>query len=83
MKTWPVQDAKARFSTLLDLCLLEGPQMITKQGAESAVLVPAQEWHPLQQAARPTLKAILLKPLPRGEFFVAKRGRFKPRSPEA
>jgi hypothetical protein len=26
-KTWPVQDAKARFSELLDTCLKDGPQM--------------------------------------------------------
>jgi hypothetical protein len=25
MKAWPVQDAKARFSELLDACLRDGP----------------------------------------------------------
>ncbi|NOS89460.1 MAG: type II toxin-antitoxin system Phd/YefM family antitoxin, partial [Methylococcaceae bacterium] len=25
MKIWPVQDAKARFSELLDACVSEGP----------------------------------------------------------
>ena len=44
MHTWPVQDAKARFSEFLDACLLEGPQMVTKRGSEAAVLVPVQEW---------------------------------------
>ncbi len=38
MKTWPVQDAKARFSELLDTCLREGPQIVTKRGAEAAFL---------------------------------------------
>ena len=42
MHTWPVQDAKARFSELLDACLVEGPQMVTRRGAEAAVLVPMQ-----------------------------------------
>ncbi len=27
MHTWPVQDAKARFSEFLDACLLEGPSL--------------------------------------------------------
>jgi antitoxin Phd len=83
MKTWPVQDAKARFSELLDTCLREGPQMVTKRGTEAAVLVPARDWQRLQQAARPTLKELLLAPSPRGEFHVPKRGRLKRRAPEA
>ena len=28
MKTWPVQDAKARFSEMLDACLKQGPQLV-------------------------------------------------------
>lgn len=40
LPTWPVQDAKARFSELLDTCIAQGPQMVTKRGAEAAVLVP-------------------------------------------
>ena len=35
MKSWPVQDAKARFSELLGTCLREGPQLVTKRGAEA------------------------------------------------
>lgn len=42
MHTWPVQDAKARFSEFLDACLQEGPQMVTRRGVETAVLVPVQ-----------------------------------------
>ena len=40
MNTWPVQDAKARFSELLDACVSEGPQVVTRRGAETAVLIP-------------------------------------------
>ena len=43
MKVWPVQDAKARFSEFLDACLTTGPQMVTRRGAEAAVLVPAAD----------------------------------------
>jgi hypothetical protein len=32
MRTWPVQDAKARFSELLEICLKEGPQLVTRRG---------------------------------------------------
>ena len=35
-------DAKARFSELLETCLREGPQLVTRRGADAAVLVT--EW---------------------------------------
>ncbi|NWG76071.1 MAG: type II toxin-antitoxin system Phd/YefM family antitoxin, partial [Rubrivivax sp.] len=60
MHTWAVQDAKARFSELLDRCLAEGPQMVTRRGTEAAVLVPVDEWRRLRAAARPSLKDLLL-----------------------
>ena len=80
MAIWPVQDAKARFSELLETCLKEGPQMVTKRGAEAAVLVPVQEWRRLEQAARPTLKALLLAPAPRGDIAMLDRGRLRRRA---
>jgi antitoxin Phd len=74
MRNWPVQDAKARFSEMLETCLKEGPQLVTKRGAKAAVLVPMQDWQRLQQAARPTLKALLLANYARGELNVPRRG---------
>jgi len=47
---WPVQDAKARFSELLDASLRDGPQVVTRRGVEAAVLVPIEEWRRLTQA---------------------------------
>jgi antitoxin Phd len=40
---WQVQDAKARFSELLDETLEKGPQVVTKRGVETAVLVSIKE----------------------------------------
>lgn len=79
MHAWPVQDAKARFSEFLDACLAEGPQMVTKRGAEAAVLVPVQEWRRLHQAARPSLKQLLLSNEARTEALVPARGQAKRR----
>jgi prevent-host-death family protein len=42
MKVWSAQDAKARFSELLDTCQREGPQVVTRRGKETAVFVPAR-----------------------------------------
>jgi antitoxin Phd len=83
MKNWPVQDAKARFSELLDTCLREGPQLVTKRGADAAVLVPIDDWHRLKHSARPTLKELLLSEEARVEFPPVKRGRRRRRSPSA
>ncbi|MBM3484482.1 MAG: type II toxin-antitoxin system Phd/YefM family antitoxin [Alphaproteobacteria bacterium] len=81
MKSWPVQDAKARFSELLKTCLEEGPQVVTKRGTDAAVLVPFGEWHRLQAANRPTMKELLLAASPRGVLQGPERGRLERRSP--
>jgi antitoxin Phd len=72
-RTWPVQDAKAHFSELLEASLTEGPQILTRQGVEVAVLVPIDEWRRLEPAARPTLKELLLAESPRAEIPVPPR----------
>jgi antitoxin Phd len=83
MKVWPVQDAKARFSELLDTCLREGPQIVTKRGAETAVLVPMEDWRRLQRSARPTLKELLLADAPRAALQLPTRGKRRRRTPRA
>jgi len=81
MKSWPVQDAKARFSEFLEKCLTEGPQMVTKRGAEAAVLVPAEEWRRLQAWARPSLKELLLSDQARTQTLTPARRRARRRAP--
>ena len=82
MHTWPVQDAKARFSEFLDACLVEGPQMVTRRGTEAAVLVPVQEWRRIQSAVRPSLKQLLLSDQARTDLIVPARGQAKRRPVE-
>jgi prevent-host-death family protein len=60
MQSRPVHDAKARFSELLDACLNEGPQLITRRGAEAVVVVPVDEWRRRRSAARQSLDQLLL-----------------------
>lgn len=82
MSRWPVQDAKARFSEMLDTCLQQGPQVVSKRGVDAAVLVPIEQWRRLQ-AARPTLKQLLLAPEPRADIPVPPRGHRRRRPPSA
>ncbi len=79
MHVWPVQDAKARFSELLDACVTDGPQVVTRRGAETAVLVRIDEWHRLQAAARPSLKQLHLADSARTDMLVPQRGKARRR----
>jgi antitoxin Phd len=83
VKRWPVQDAKARFSEFLEASLKDGPQIVTRRGVETAVLVPFEEWSRLQSSARPTLTELLLADAPRAEIPVPSRRQWRRRAPEA
>jgi PHD/YefM family antitoxin component YafN of YafNO toxin-antitoxin module len=60
----------------------EGPQLVTKRGSEAAVLVDISEWRRLREAARPSLKDLLLAPNARGELQIPTRGSAKRRPVE-
>jgi antitoxin Phd len=79
MASWQLQDAKARFTKFLNTALKKGPQIVTRRGVETAVLVPIHDWRRLQQTTRPTLKNLLLAPGPRFSNLAPKRGALKRR----
>ncbi len=72
-KVWQVQEAKARFSELLETSLAQGPQVVTKRGVETAVVVPIDQWRRLERMTRPDLKELLLAPEPRTESLTPRR----------
>jgi antitoxin Phd len=74
-KRWPVQDAKARFSELLDASLTRGPQIVTRRGEEMAVLIRVDHWRQLEEATRPWLKDLLLAEALRAEIPAPRRAR--------
>lgn len=81
MKSWPVQDAKARFSELLETCVREGPQLVTRRGQEAAFLVPAAQWRRLEESGKPTLKDLLLSDAGRFDLQIPPRGKKRRRAP--
>ena len=81
MGSWQLQDAKARFSEFLDATIKKGPQVVTRRGVETAVLVPIEEWNRLQKSARPSLKALLLAPETRFEHVILERRKVRRREP--
>ena len=82
-KRWPVQDAKSRFSELLDTALSEGPQIVTKRGVETAVLLPIEQWRRLERMTRPDLKDLLLAPEARTEDLTPPSRQHRRRPPLA
>jgi hypothetical protein len=57
MKTWSAENAEVQFGKILDACMTAGPQMLTLNGVEVAMLVPvkaSENWH------KPTLKDLLM-----------------------
>ena len=73
MRTWETQEATSRFSEVVDLTMTEGPQLVTRRGAEAVVVLSAKEYHRLVGEA-PNLIDHLLK-APRGEALVITRSK--------
>lgn len=77
MAKWQLQDAKARFSELIDDTLEKGPQVVTRRGIDTAVVVSIDEWKTLKDEKRLTWKEVLLGEGPRFELPLPKRGQGK------
>jgi len=77
--SWQLQEAKARFSEVVEASLKEGPQVITRRGQETAVLVSAEEGKRVRGQAQRGLKELLLEKEGRGEFEVPERGEWRHR----
>ncbi len=45
--TWKLQDAKNRFSEVVQKALKAGPQIVTLRGRETAVILSVEEYHRL------------------------------------
>jgi prevent-host-death family protein len=77
--TWKVQDAKARFSELLDATLSRGPQIVTRRGVETAVLVPIEQWRTMDSRKPLSVKEWLLAPEARTDNLIPPRKKHRRR----
>ena len=67
MKTYPINEARAQFSKLVERALAGEPQRVTRYGKEAVVIVSEQEWHVRSRSA-PTLGALLARHARAGTF---------------
>ncbi len=58
MTSWQVQDAKAQLNEVIERARTEGPQTITRHGAERAVVLSIEDYR-AQAAQKPDFKAYL------------------------
>jgi prevent-host-death family protein len=56
---WQLQEAKQKFSQVVQRALEEGPQVVTRDGQEVVVVLSAEEFRHLTQG-KPDFKAFLL-----------------------
>jgi prevent-host-death family protein len=59
MPAWQIQHAKARLSEVIERARREGPQTITRHGAERAIVLSIEDYRVLI-ANKPDFKAYLL-----------------------
>ena len=82
-ETWQVQEAKARFSEFLAAAERDGPQIVTKHGVETAVLVPIAQWRSIEKRTKRNIKELLLAPEARTEHLTPPRSEMAFREPPA
>lgn len=66
-RIWNENEAEAYFEELLEACLNQGTQVISRDGKWTTMLAPLEEWRKLRRASGPTLKDLLLAASPRTE----------------
>jgi len=62
-KTWALQDAKNRFSEVVNRAMEDGPQLVTRHGREVVVVVSAAEYRKMTQPAESLLEFMQRSPL--------------------
>ncbi len=81
LKRWSIAAAKARFSEVIDQALTSGPQVITRHGKETVVIVPAASWREASGQTGNLADFFLNSPL-RGENIDLERVHEEPRDIE-
>ena len=79
--SWKLQDAKAKFSQVVDEALKIGPQYVTRRGREAVVVLSVKEYKKIT-SKKPTFKKFLLSSPKMDEGFELERQKDSPRKIE-
>ena len=67
---WTLQDAKARFSELVDKVLSDGPQHVSRRGSPAVVVISEIEFERIRNAKEPRQSLVqLMQSCPAPEIF--------------
>ncbi len=76
--TWQLQEAKSKFSEVVDRALAQGVQVVTRHGKKAVVVLPFEEYERLTRQRR-TLSQFLLESPLAGSELVLERDQSLPR----
>ena len=65
MHTWQLQQAKSRFSEVVDRSLKEGPQLVTRHGEGAVVILAASDYRLLTGQTPQLIECLLNAPVDR------------------
>ena len=57
MRSWQLQEAKSRFSHVIELAIADSPQLITRNGKPVAYIISTEAYEDLK---KPSIKSTLL-----------------------
>ena len=61
--TWQLQEAKSKFSQIVNLALSEGPQFVTRHGEDVVVILSVKEYRAVVEPKQTLLDLLLDSPL--------------------
>jgi len=76
---WQLQDAKNKFSELVERALAQGAQVVTRRGKKAVVVIPVEEYEKLTHQPASLVEFLLDSPLAGSELMLD-RDKSKPRA---
>ena len=67
---WQLQDAKSKFSELVNRVLTQGTQIITRRGHKAVVVMPFEEYERLTRQGRSLAQFLLASPFAGSELTI-------------
>ena len=78
---WQLQDAKSKFSELVEQALANGVQIVTRHGQKTVVVLPFEEYQRLAKPSDSLAQFLMSSPLPGSELTI-ERDKRSPRNIE-
>ncbi|HLD10032.1 MAG TPA: type II toxin-antitoxin system Phd/YefM family antitoxin [Methylophilaceae bacterium] len=69
---WQLQEAKNRFSEVVDEALIHGPQTVTRHGREVVVILAMEEYRRMKQPKNTLVEFLQVSPLAAVELDITR-----------